>query len=122
VSAIRTTGPLVLRIGRREVILLAGDVRLLLDAADVLADAIANEADRAHGRWDASAHAVAELDALKGALTRAPGGVLAPAVEVDAAAARLLQRVTADMAGYQRSELTPGLHDLRHALANAFPL
>ena len=115
----RRNGPLVVRVGDAELILLADDVAAIVVGADKLAAATRESSQRA-----ASSHAreVAEqvIDALAAltALLESSGTRLTdPPVELDRDRARLMRQILADIEGYQRRELSPVLRDLRQLVA-----
>lgn len=115
------TRPLPLLVGEDEVILLADDVNQLVESADKLVAATYESLKRAGGEHshDASQKAIDELEAIREALTSGGLRFDDPPVEVDRDRARVLRQLLADIDGYQRRELTPGLRDLRRQLRAA---
>ena len=116
----RRTRPLAVLIGSDELILLGDDVNALLESVDKLVAATYESLRRSgadDSRVEVSQHAIAELEALGEALTTSGARLADPPVEIDHERARLLKKVLADLDGYQRRELTPGLVELRRQLA-----
>jgi hypothetical protein len=114
------TRPLALLIGDEELILLGDDVNALVESIDKLI-AATYEALRRSGadasRIEASEHAIKDYDELAEVLSNSGSRLGDPPVEIDRERARLLRQVVADLDGYQRRELTPGLLDLRKRLS-----
>jgi hypothetical protein len=114
------TRPLALLIGDEELILLGDDVNALVESIDKLI-AATYEALRRSGadasRIEASEHAIKVYGELAEVLSTSGSRLGDPPVEVDRERARLLRQVVADLDGYQRRELTPGLLDLRKRLS-----
>jgi hypothetical protein len=114
------TRPLALLIAGDELILLGDDVNALVESIDKLI-AATYEALRRSGandsRIEVSQHAIAEYEELAVVLSTSGARLGDPPVEIDRERARLLRQVVADLDGYQRRELTPGLLDLRKRLA-----
>lgn len=114
------TRPLALLIGSDELILLGDDVNALVESLDKLI-ASTYEALRRSGadasRIEISQQSIEELDELAGLLSTAGSRLGDPPVEIDREKARLLRQALADLDGYQRRELTPGLLDLRQRLS-----
>lgn len=114
------TRPLALLIGSDELILLGDDVNAIVESLDKLI-ASTYEALRRLGadgnRVEITEHAVLELDELAVLLTTAGSRLGDPPVEIDRERSRLLRQALADLDGYQRRELTPGLLDLRQRLS-----
>jgi hypothetical protein len=116
----RRTRPLAVLIGSDELILLGDDVNALLESVDKLVAATYESLRRSGAdgsRVEVSQHAIAELESLGEALTTSGARLADPPVEIDHERARLLKKVLADLDGYQRRELTPGLVELRRQLA-----
>jgi hypothetical protein len=114
----RRERPLLLRRGMFELVLPAADTNLVLDGVDRLV------AGMQKGRWDEDLPGIAEaLDAhverlhdLRDLLLRSSSSLTDPPLKLDGRIARLLRDVLADMRGYQRSNLTPELIELRRML------
>jgi hypothetical protein len=116
-----TTRPLALQVGDGEIVLVASDVSVLLDAIERLGDGMRESFlhHRQPGVLDAL-HAQAEqLESLQDALTTPNRSLAHPPLEVTRDRARLLREVLADITGYQRGDLTPGLRDLRRLLSDS---
>ena len=113
------TRPLPLRVGDGEVILLADDVNQLVESADKLVAATYESLKRTSGQNEVSQKAIEELESMSEVLTTAGLRFGDPPVEVDRDRARVLRQLLADIDGYQRRELTPGLRDLRQRLTAA---
>lgn len=114
------TRPLALLIDGDELILLGDDVNALVQSLDKLI-ATTYEALRRSGadagRVESSQQAIDDLDGLAGLLSTAGSRLGDPPVEIDRERGRLLRQAVADLDGYQRRELTPGLLDLRQRLS-----
>jgi hypothetical protein len=110
---------LPLRVGDGEVILLADDVNQLVESADKLVAATYESLKRAGGEHEVSQKAIDELESISEVLTTEGLGFGDPPVDVDRDRARILRQLLADIDGYQRRELTPGLLDLRRQLTAA---
>jgi hypothetical protein len=113
------TRPLALLVGDGEFLLVASDVNVLLDAIERLAEGM-REAFLHHqqpGVLDALKTRSAELESLQVALATPARSLADPPLEITRMHARLLREVLADITGYQRGELTPGLRDLRRVLS-----
>jgi hypothetical protein len=114
------TRPLALLIADEELILLGDDVNALVDSIDKLIAATYDALRRTGGndsRIEVSQQAIAEYEELAVVLSTAGSRLGDPPVEIDRERTRLLRQVVADLDGYQRRELTPGLLDLRKRLA-----
>ena len=114
------TRPLALRIAGEELILLGDDVNALVDSIDKLIAATYDALRRSganDSRVEVSQQAIAEYEELAVALSTSGARLGDPPVEIDRERTRLLRQVVADLDGYQRRELTPGLLDLRKRLA-----
>ena len=113
------TRPLALQVGDGELLLVASDVNVLLDAIERLAEGM-REAFLHHqqpGVLEALLTRSAELESLQDALATPARSLADPPLEITRVRARLLREVLADITGYQRGELTPGLRDLRRVLS-----
>jgi hypothetical protein len=112
--------PLALDVGDEEVILVASDVDALLDAITRIAEGM-RESFLQHrhqaGVLEVLRARAAELEALWDALAAPTRSLVDPPLEVTRDRARLLREVLADITGYQRGELTPGLRELRRLLS-----
>jgi hypothetical protein len=84
------SGPLVVRVGEDELILLAEDVDTIVAGA---------------------------VEALAVLLESSGTRLNDPPVELDRDRARLMRQILADIEGYQRRELSPVLRDLRQLVA-----
>lgn len=114
--------PLALSIGGEELILLGDDVNAVVQSIDKLIGTT-YEALRRSGanesRIEVSRKAIADYEKLADVLCAAGSRLGDPPVEIDREHARLLRQAVADLDGYQRRELTPGLLDLRKRLAES---
>jgi len=113
------TRPLALQVGDGELLLVASDVNVLLDAIERLAEGM-RESFLHHqqpGVLEALLTRSAELESLQDALATPARSLADPPLEITRVRARLLREVLADITGYQRGELTPGLRDLRRVLS-----
>jgi len=111
------TRPLPVLIGGVEVILLAEDVNALLESVDNLVATTYRSLERAGANLEIGQKSIDELEELGDALATSGGRLGDPPVEIDGDRSRVLRKVLADIDGYQRRELTPGLRDLRAQLA-----
>jgi hypothetical protein len=112
--------PLALLIGDEELILLGDDVNALVDSIDKLIAATYDALRRTganDSRIEVSQQAITDYEELAVVLSTSGSRLGDPPVEIDRERARLLRQVVADLDGYQRRELTPGLLDLRKRLA-----
>jgi hypothetical protein len=106
-----------------------GDVHLVLSSADVTAlasgfDRLVEGMVRSHsevaarpGMADALQAHLSDLQELRQAFVRSSGSLADPPLELDRGKARLVRSVLADITGYQRGDLTPGLRQLRELIA-----
>jgi hypothetical protein len=117
----RRTGPVALRVGRRDVILFPAEVNLLVDGLDRYAIGLTKPVagDNAPATTETLQQALTGLAALAKELTESSSRITDPPLEIDGERARLLRRVMVDIAGYQRGELPLGLYELRQALNDA---
>lgn len=107
-----------MRRGTLELVLPAADANLLLDAIDQLVDGMQN------ARWDPDLPGVVEalnahverLHDLQVVLLTSSSSLTDPPLKLDRRLSRLLRDVLADMRGYQRTDLTAGLIELRRML------
>ena len=113
------TRPLALQVGDGELLLVASDVNVLLDAIERLAEGMreASLHRRQPGVLEALQTRSDELESLQEALATPARSLADPPLEITRVRARLLREVLADITGYQRGELTPGLRDLRRVLS-----
>ena len=113
------TRPLALQVGDGELILVASDVNVLLDAIERLAEGMRESClyHQQPGVLEALLTRSAELESLQDALATPARSLADPPLEITRVRARLLREVLADITGYQRGELTPGLRDLRRVLS-----
>ncbi len=114
------TRPLAVAIGGEELILLGDEVNALVESIDKLVSATYNALRRSganDSRAEISQQAIAEYEELAEMLSTSGTRLGDPPVEIDRERIRLLRQVVADLDGYQRRELTPGLVDLRKRLA-----
>ena len=114
--------PLALLIAGDELILLGDDVNALVDSIDKLIAATYDALRRSganDSRIEVSQQAITEYEELAVVLSTSGARLGDPPVEIDRERARLLRQVVADLDGYQRRELTPGLLDLRKRLASS---
>jgi hypothetical protein len=114
------TRPLALAIGGEELILLGDDVNALVESIGKLIEATYESLRRSgadESRVAAYEEAAAEFEGLADLLTTTGSRLGDPPVEVDRVQIRMLRQAVADLDGYQRRELTPGLVDLRKRLA-----
>jgi hypothetical protein len=113
------SGPLVVRVGEDELILLADDVDTIVAGADKLAAATRQSSKRAsssHARQVAE-QVIDDLEALAVLLESSGTRLNDPPVELNRDRARLMRQILADIEGYQRRELSPVLRDLRQLVA-----
>ena len=122
IDAARASGrrerPLLLRRGTLELVLPAEDANLLLEAIARLVDGMQKS------RWDEDLPGVIEalnahvqrLHDLRDVLVGSSSSLAGPPLKLERRIARLLRDVIADMRGYQRVDLTPGLIELRRML------
>ena len=113
------TRPLALQVGDGELLLVASDVNVLLDAIERLAEGMRESClyHQQPGVLEALLTRSAELESLQDALATPARSLADPPLEITRVRARLLREVLADITGYQRGELTPGLRDLRRVLS-----
>jgi hypothetical protein len=121
-SGSRRTKPLPVRIGSVNLILVAADVNLLIEAAERLAQGMqqTHEREGHAGTAESLRLHLAELESLQEALASACGSLADPPLEISRERARLLRQVMADVTGYQRGELTVPLRELRQILTDAY--
>jgi len=113
------TRPLALLIGDEEVILLGDDVNALVESIDKLIAATYDALRRSgadESRIEVSHSAIKDYEELAEVLSTSGSRLGDPPVVIDRERSRLLRQVVADLDGYQRRELTPGLLDLRKRL------
>lgn len=116
----RRERPLLLRRGTLELVLPAADTNLLLDAIDRLVEGMHK------ARWNGNLPGIAEalnahverLHDLRDVLLTSSSSLTDPPLKLDRRLARLLRDVLADMRGYQRTDLTAGLLELRRIVAD----
>jgi hypothetical protein len=116
----RRERPLLLRRGTFELVLPADDANLLLDAVDRLVDGMQKAS------WDEDLPGIAEalnahverLHELQQVLLSCSSSLTDPPLKLDRRLARLLRDVLADMRGYQRTDLTADLLELRRIVAD----
>ena len=113
------TRPLALQVGDGELLLVASDVNVLLDAIERLAEGMRESClhHQQPGVLEALLTRSAELESLQDALATPARSLADPPLEITRVRARLLREVLAEITGYQRGELTPGLRDLRRVLS-----
>ena len=107
-----------MRRGSYELVLPAGDTNLLLDAIDRLVEGMQKS------RWDEHLPGVTEalnahvqrLHDLQDLLVSSSSSLGGSPLRLERRIARLLRDVIADMRGYQRTDLTAGLLELRRML------
>ena len=109
------TRPLPVLVDDEEVILLADDVNALIESADKLVASTHASLERAGQRHlhEVAQRSLDELEELTELLSTAALRFGDPPLELDADRTRVLRKVLADISGYQRRELTPGLQELR---------
>jgi hypothetical protein len=116
----RRERPLLLRRGTLELVLPADDTNLLLDAVDRLVDGMQKS------RWDEDLPGIAvalnahvdRLHDLQDVLLGSSSSLTDPPLKLDRRLSRLLRDVLADMRGYQRTDLTAGLLELRRMVTD----
>jgi len=115
------TRPLPVLVGGVEVILLAEDVNALLESVDNLVASTRKSLERAGATHihEIAQRSIDELEELGDQLATSGGRFGDPPLEIDGDGSRVLRKVLADIDGYQRRELTPGLRELR-ALVSSF--
>ena len=109
--------PLTLALDGRYVVVLADDVNLLIDAAEQLLAGMAEQVTQ--GRASAASvtyEQVASLDSFIDSLATAALTLADPPLEIPAPDRTIVRRLLAEIRGYQRGELTPGLQELRNEL------
>ena len=119
-SVSRRQRPLPLQVGDVYLILVPDDVNAILAGIGKLADGMRNAnagQDMRPGAEKALGTYLDELAALQQALTAPASSLADPPFEVTRDRARLLRLVLADITGYQRGDLTPGLRELRRLLS-----
>jgi hypothetical protein len=111
--------PLPVLVGGVEVILLAEDVNVLLESVDNLVASTHKSLERAGATrlHEVAQRSIDELEELGDRLATAGGRLGDPPLEIDQDRSRVMRKVLADIDGYQRRELTPGLRELRTLLA-----
>jgi hypothetical protein len=121
-SGARRTKPLSVRIGSINLILVAADVNLLIEAAGRLAEGMRQTHEREGPATTAESLRLhlAELESLREVLANAAGSPADPPLAITRERARLLRQVMADVTGYQRGELTVSLRELRQILTDAY--
>src|SRR5438105_10836388 len=111
---------LVMRRGELHVSLSPRDVELLLQAIGVMVEGVrkayVREEDRPGFTETLESHVV-DLEGLSRKLLACPGTHLRP-WSPRVTEAGLLRSVLADITGYQRGDLTPGLRELRQLLSS----
>ena len=108
--------PLLVEIGSDTVSLLSNDLSVLVLAIDAMIDGLRKaDVDQRPGLAEAREARIGDLETLRGRLMSPPGSALDP-LTLDAAQTSLLRSVLADITGYQRRDLTPGLRELRQIL------
>ena|SRR5438067_7747909 len=111
--------PLAVQIGDVHLFLSSADVHMLADAINRLIDGMlkSHTGIAAPPESAGSLHAyVAELQELRQACVRTSGSWADPPLKLDRGERRLLRMVLADITGYQRGDLTPGLRQLRQLI------
>jgi hypothetical protein len=113
------TRPLALQAGDAEIVLVASDVNVLLGAIERLGGGMRESFlhHRQPGVLEALHARASELESLERALATQARSLADPPLEVTRDRARLLREVLADITGYQRGDLTPGLRDLRRLIS-----
>jgi hypothetical protein len=111
-------GPLPVRVGDVEVILLAEDVNALLESVDNLVASTYKSLEKAGATHEIGQRSIDELEELGNRLATSGGRFGDPPLEIDNDSSRVLRKVLADIDGYQRRELTPGLRELRALLSS----
>jgi hypothetical protein len=109
--------PLPVLVGGVEVILLAEDVNALLQSVDNLVASTYKSLERAGASLEVGQRSIDELEELGRELATSGGRLGDPPLEIDRDSSRVMRKVLADIDGYQRRELTPGLRELRALLA-----
>jgi hypothetical protein len=111
--------PLALQVGADEILLVASDVSVLVDGIERLAEGMRESFlhHRQPGVLEALQARSAEFESLQDALATPARSLADPPLAITRDRARLLREVLADITGYQRGELTPGLRDLRRLLS-----
>jgi hypothetical protein len=112
------TRPLPVLVGGTEVILLAEDVNALLQSVDNLVASTYKSLERAGASLEIGQRSIDELEELGEQLATSGGRLGDPPLEIDGDGSRVMRKVLADIDGYQRRELTPGLRELRTLLAS----
>jgi hypothetical protein len=114
------TRPLSLRVGGRDVFLPAADANELVAAIGESIASTRAGLERLPDTHDpkVSLSVIADLEQLRDAVATSAVGFADPPLEVRREDVYLLRQVLADISGYQRRDLTPGLRELRDALAS----
>ena len=115
------TRPLPVLVGGVEVILLAEDVNALLESVDNLVASTHKSLERAGATHlhEIAQRSIDELEELGDQLATSGGRLGDPPLEIDNDRTRVLRKVLADIDGYQRRELTPGLRELRGLVSSS---
>jgi hypothetical protein len=111
--------PLSIQVQTGELMLPARDVDAVVSGARLWAQDLAQRAEKAHervGDVELAAEAGLSVDRLTETLVGAPFGLREPALALSADDVRTLRKVLAEMVGYQRVELSPGLRQLMDEL------
>lgn len=113
------SAPLTLRVGPDELILLAKETNMLLDAVDSLAETIERQLERSSRPDDdlVSRAVIEELGELAALLESSATRFSDPPLELTPSQLRHVRQALSDLAGYHRTDLPPGLVDLRARLA-----
>lgn len=112
------SAPLTLRVGTGELILLAKETNMLLDAIDSLAETIERQLEQGPRADDdlVPRAVLEELGELAVLLESSATRFSDPALELTPSQLRHVRHALSDLAGYHRTDLPPGLVELRAQL------
>jgi hypothetical protein len=109
--------PLAFSIGEHEVILLTSEANVLIAAGDRLHSELIKQMTQVGATAGVTLEEANTLDSLLERLATESATTADPAVRIATEEERLvLRRILAELKGYQRGDLTRGLHELRLAL------
>lgn len=111
--------PRAVQIGDVHLFLDAGDVNCLVGGIDRLIEGMlrSNGSTEQPGMAEAVQSHIADLEQLRRGFAQPSGTLADPPLQLDPRRARLVRSVLADITGYQRGDLTPGLRDLRQLIS-----
>jgi hypothetical protein len=115
----RRSGPLSVRVGEADVMLTSLDATALIEGIEAWRRSLAKrleESDKPETH-EAATRRIGRLEQLEGLLVSAPSGLSDPPLELDDDQAKLVREALGELTGYQRSELSVGLRELRLTLS-----